>query len=180
MPGPNGPGVSTAGGSSLVIFRASDKKDAAWKLIDYLSRPQVQLRFYALTGDLPPRRSVWRAPALADSVYARAFAEQLTRVEPSPKVPEWERIATEMRLVAEAAAHTDTPVPIVAAEIDRRADAILAKRRWMQREAKRTAATHQSVRAELVEARFSASPRLSTGSRRMGKGNNPRLKNRPA
>ncbi len=136
MPGPNGPGVSTAGGSSLVIFRESDKKDAAWKLIAYLSRPQVQLRFYALTGDLPPRRSVWQAPALADSVYARAFAEQLTRVEPSPKVPEWERIATEMRLVTEAAAHTDTPVPLVAAEIDRRADAILAKRRWMlEREA---------------------------------------------
>ena len=136
MPGPHGPGVSTAGGSSLVLFRHSDKKAAAWQVIEYLSRPEVQLRFHALTGDLPPRRSVWRAPALADSVHAQAFAEQLTRVEPSPKVPEWERIATEMRLVAEAAAHTDTPVPAVAAEIDRRADAILAKRRWMlEREA---------------------------------------------
>src|SRR3546814_12509878 len=36
-----------------------------------------------------------------------------------------------MRLVAEAAAHSDTPVAAVAADIDARADAILAKRRWM-------------------------------------------------
>src|SRR3546814_5257216 len=65
-----------------------------------------------------------RAPELANGVPERAFAAQLTRLEPSPKVPEWERIATEMRLVAEAAAHSDTPVAAVAADIDARADAI--------------------------------------------------------
>src|SRR3546814_9781476 len=129
MPGPDGPGVSTAGGSSLVIFRRSDRQDAAWRLIAYLSRPDIQRRLHALTGDLPSRRSTWRAPELANGVPERAFAAQLTRLEPSPKVPEWERIATEMRLVAEAAAHSDTPVAAVAADIDARADAILAKRR---------------------------------------------------
>ena len=38
---------------------------------------------------------------LRQDVHARAFREQLERVKPAPKVPEWERIATEMQLVAE-------------------------------------------------------------------------------
>ena len=72
-------------------------KDAAWKLLEYLSRAATQARFHALTGDLPPRRSAWATPALADDPYARAFRDQLERAKPTPKVPEWERIATEMR-----------------------------------------------------------------------------------
>ena len=62
MPGPDGPGVSNAGGSSLVLFKSSKKKDAAWKLVAFLSRPDIQVRFHALTGDLPPRKSVWATP----------------------------------------------------------------------------------------------------------------------
>jgi multiple sugar transport system substrate-binding protein len=46
-------------------------------------------------------------------------------------VPEWERIVTEMQLVAARAAHGELTVDQAAAEIDRRTDAILAKRRWM-------------------------------------------------
>ena len=46
-----------------------------------------------------------RSAQLADDVYARAFRDQLERVKPTPKVPEWERIATEMRLVAERLVH---------------------------------------------------------------------------
>src|ERR1035437_183210 len=100
MPGPDGPGASTAGGSSLAVFKASKHKAQAWALVEYLSSPAVQERFHALTGDLPPRRSVWATPALANDVYAQAFREQLERAKPSPKVPEWERIANEMQLLA--------------------------------------------------------------------------------
>ncbi|TPG39893.1 extracellular solute-binding protein [Sphingomonas koreensis] len=131
MPGPDGPGVSNAGGSSLVIFRHSNRQDAAWKLIRFLSTPAMQVRFHALTGDLPPRKSAWAAPELRDDPHARAYAEQLERVKPTPKVPEWEAIATAMRTVTEAAAHNDMSVDQVATEINRQADAILAKRRWM-------------------------------------------------
>ena len=58
LPGPNGPGASTAGGSSLVVFEASRAKDAAWQLIEFLSAPEIQREFHALTGDLPPRTTV--------------------------------------------------------------------------------------------------------------------------
>lgn len=131
LPGPDGPGASVANGTSFVIFSGSRHKDAAWQWIAYLSQTGVQARFHAMTGDLPPRRSAWNSEALKDDVYARAFREQLERAKPTPKVPEWERIATEMRLVAEQMVNGRLTVDEAAAELDRRADAILEKRRWM-------------------------------------------------
>jgi multiple sugar transport system substrate-binding protein len=132
MPGPEGTGSSVAGGSSLVVFSTSKKKAAAWQLVQYLSRPDVQLRFHAMTGNLPPRRSTWRDKRMQADVHARAFQEQLERVEPAPMVPEWERIASEMQTVAERMVKEhDMTVDEAAAEIDRRADRILEKRRWL-------------------------------------------------
>lgn len=131
LPGPDGPGASIAGGSSLVLFRRSRHRAEAWRLIEFISQPAVQRRFHALTGDLPPRRSTWSDPTLARDVYARAFREQLERVKPTPRVPEWERIATEMRLVAERAVHGELSLEQAARELDRRAARILEKRRWM-------------------------------------------------
>ncbi|WP_426687546.1 extracellular solute-binding protein [Rhodanobacter ginsengiterrae] len=131
LPGPDGPGIGVAGGSSLVIFRRSRHKDAAWQLIEYLSQPSVQQQFYELLGDMPPRRSSWEGGALRDDPQARAFRQQLEQVKPAPAVPEWERIANEMQLVAAEAIAGRLTIDQAAAEIDRRADAILAKRRWV-------------------------------------------------
>ena len=131
LPGPDGPGASIAGGSSLVIFAASHRKEQAWQLIEYLSRPDVQERFRALTGDLPPRRSAWNLPALAADPYARAFRQQLELARPAPKVPEWEHIEDELRLVGELAATGQITVERAARELNQRVDAILEKRRWM-------------------------------------------------
>lgn len=131
LPGPDGPGASNAGGSSLVILRASRHKDAAWKLIEFLSRPAVQRRFYDLLGDMPPRRSSWEGGALQGDPKARAFRDQLERVKSTPLVPEWEQIATEMQLVAARAIAGQLGIDQATAEIDARTDAILAKRRWV-------------------------------------------------
>lgn len=141
LPGPEGPGASLANGTSFVVFRNSPRKAAAWKLIEYLSSPDTQARFHALTGDLPPRRSPWHTPALANDVHAKAFGEQLERAVSTPKVPEWERIATEMRLIGEEVANGRMGVEAAAAELDRRTDKILEKRRWMLDEADRKANT---------------------------------------
>ncbi len=131
LPGPHGPGASTAGGSSLVIFRSSRHVPAAWRLIEYLSEPVVQVRFHELSGNLPPRRTAWQYKRLAGDVYARAFLDQLERVRPAPAVPEWERIANEMQLTAELVVHGKMNIEEATRELDRRVDAILAKRRWM-------------------------------------------------
>ena len=131
MPGPDGPGYSSAGGSSLVLFKSSQAKEEAWLLVEYLSRPEVQQQFYDLTGDMPSRRSSWQMPALVESPYARAFLEQLDRVKSPPKVPEWERIATEMRLTGERVVHRVRTIDQAVVELDHKTDQILAKRRWM-------------------------------------------------
>ncbi|HTE56126.1 MAG TPA: sugar ABC transporter substrate-binding protein [Kofleriaceae bacterium] len=131
LPGPDGPGASIASGASLVVFAGSPHKQAAWQLIEYLSRPDIQLRLNALGGDLPPRRTPWNDPALASDVHAAAFRDQLERVEPTPSVPEWQRIATELYVIGEQAAHGRITVDQAAAELDARADRILEKRRWV-------------------------------------------------
>lgn len=131
MPGPNGPGASAPGGSSLVVFKTAHDPAAAWKLIHYLSKPRVQAEFQALTGSLPARRQAWSAPALAADPHVAVLGSQLERAQAVPKVPEWERIVTEMQVVAERMVRGQFTVDAAAAEIDSRADRLLEKRRWM-------------------------------------------------
>ncbi|NHZ83295.1 extracellular solute-binding protein [Massilia sp. CCM 8695] len=131
LPGPHGAGASVAGGASLVIFKASQHKEEAWKVVEYLSQPHVQRRFYQMTGNLPPRRSAWNDPALQGDPYSAAFREQLERAKSPPKVPEWERIGTEMRIVTEALVAGRMTIEQAVTELDARTDRILEKRRWM-------------------------------------------------
>jgi multiple sugar transport system substrate-binding protein len=131
LPGPDGGASGAAGGSSLVIFRRSTHKDEAWALIEYLSRPDVQQRFYDLLGDMPARRSAWDGGSLRTDPKVQAFREQLEHVKATPPVPEWEQIANEMQLVAAQAVAGELTIDEAAAEIDRRADRILEKRRWI-------------------------------------------------
>ena len=131
VPGPTGPGASAPGGSSLAVFRSSPHQEAAWKLVRYLSDPTVQAEFNVISGDLPARRSAWAAPKVSTDPYITAFNGQLGRAKAVPKVPEWERIVTEMQIVAERMVRGESTVQEAGAEIDRRADRLLEKRRWM-------------------------------------------------
>ncbi len=131
LPGVNGPGVSLAGGASLSLFRKSTHKREAWQLMEYLSRPEVQLQFYKLTGDLPARRQAWRDTSLANNRYARAFREQLDRVVPTPKVPEWEQIATKVFEHGEEAVRGRKTVDRTLLELDNDVNGLLEKRRWL-------------------------------------------------
>jgi len=133
MPGPDGPasGASLAGGASLVVFRGSKHKAEAWRLVEFLSRPDQQLRFYHLTGDLPARLEAWRDTALTSDPRIRAFGEQLTRTVSMPKVPEWELIANRLRDYAERVVRGGEPADSTLAELDRDVSRLLEKRRWL-------------------------------------------------
>ncbi len=136
LPGLDGRGGGVAGGTSLVLFRDSPNKQAAWLLLEYFSEPAVQLRFHELTGDLPPRRSVWDNPALAADPYAHAFREQLEHAKGTPKVAEWERIANEMQRAAERVVRGGADTDATLKALDGEVDKILEKRRWMLEQAK--------------------------------------------
>ena len=137
IPGPNGPGVSLAGGSSLSLFAASKHKREAWELMEYLSQTSVQVGFYRLTGDLPPRKSAWADSTLANNKYARAFRDQLERVVPTPQVPEWEEIATTIYEHGEQAIRKAKTVDQTLASLDQDVNAMLEKRRYLLRQSSR-------------------------------------------
>jgi len=132
LPGPDGPGFSTAGGSSLVIFKRSLRKAAAWRLVEYLSEPATMQRFHALTGNLPPRRSAWRTAELENDAPSQAFLRQLERVRAAPKIPEWERIFQAMQLSAERVVARKQDIGEATMQLDAWVDALLEKRRWLR------------------------------------------------
>lgn len=128
MPGPNGVAPGLVGGNSLAVTATARDPERAWALVRYLCSPDTQVRFHGYTGDLPSRPSAWRT--LDDPVSA-TFAAQLARPAVMPAVPEWERIMTEMQLVAEQMVRGHFTVDQAAAEMDARTDRLLAKRRWL-------------------------------------------------
>jgi multiple sugar transport system substrate-binding protein len=134
IPGPRGAasGVSLAGGSSLVVFRASKHPREAWALVEYLSRPEVQLRFWRMSGDLPGRIEAWRDTALTRDPNMRSFGEQLTRVVATPKVPEWEQIAMRVQDQVERVVRRATSADSALANLDTDVDRMLEKRRWLR------------------------------------------------
>lgn len=120
-----------AGGSSLVMFRRTEHPLETWKLMQFLSRPEEQVRFYQLTGDLPSRTEAWRDTALTNDPCTRAFGEQLTRLAVWPKVPEWEPIATKLQDWTERAVRGGTSTDRALASMDHEVDQLLEKRRWL-------------------------------------------------
>jgi len=131
LPGPDGLGASVAGGSSLVMFRDSHHKPEAWKLIEFLSRPEQQVRFFRLTGDLPARIEAWRDTALTNDRRLGAFEQQLRRAVSTPKVPEWEQISVKVQDRVESVVLGATQPDSALAALDRDVDRMLEKRRWL-------------------------------------------------
>jgi multiple sugar transport system substrate-binding protein len=133
MPAPEEglPGVSIAGGASLVVSRGSRHAEAAYRLVEYLCEPAQQLRFYRATGNLPARRQAWVAGALQDDVLVKGFWEQMQHLRTTPAIPEWERIAYRIAQAAEAVVRREQTIAEAAASLDAETDAILEKRRWL-------------------------------------------------
>ncbi len=142
LPGPTGAasGLSLAGGSSLVVFRASRNRALALELIEYLSRPEQQSRFYRLTGDLPARRDAWADSALLADREADAFRIQLNRAVPTPMVPEWEQVTTKIMDHTEAAVRGARTARAALAAMDAEVDRLLERRRFLL--ARRAAGQH--------------------------------------
>lgn len=140
-PSGDGPGVSTAGGCSLVMFRGSQHEDAAWQFLEFLSTEAEQVELTLCTSDLPARLDAWVSSGLINDPEFAAFHEQLKNVRPVPPVPEWEQIVTgELVNTAESVIAGRGSVAKGLEQLDRRVDQILEKRRWMLA---RDAVTHR-------------------------------------
>jgi multiple sugar transport system substrate-binding protein len=134
MPAPDGtpyPGVSMAGGSSLVLTKGARNRDAAIKLIQFLSRPDIQARFWELSGDLPARRSAWRVPKLVADREIAAFRTQLERTVALPHLPENENIVITLSEHGQMAARGQMTAEQAARALDTKVEQLLEKRRWV-------------------------------------------------
>lgn len=129
MAGATGPAKSMIAGAVLCVSRTAVDPAHAWALVRYLTSPPAELRLHRIAGTLPSRPSAWvamaRDPALA------VFHDALSRPAKPPNLIEWERITGEVQLVAEQVVRGGLTINAATAEMNRRADAILAKRRWL-------------------------------------------------
>ena len=126
------PGISLAGGASLVIFKNSKYKKEVWKFFEFLSKKETQLEFYKLLNNLPAVKSAWKSSLLKNDPYMNAFYLQFTNVRPTPKIPEWEQIAfSKVQQYAELAARNVMTVNEALENLDKDVNRILEKRRWL-------------------------------------------------
>lgn len=126
------PGVSLAGGSSLVIFENSKYKKEVWKFFEFLSQVKTQIEFYTMLNNLPSVKEAWENPIFKNDPYMQAFYKQFTNVRATPKIPEWEQIAfSKVQQYAELAVRNAMSVEDALKNLDKDVNRILEKRRWL-------------------------------------------------
>jgi multiple sugar transport system substrate-binding protein len=86
--------TSFVGGGNLAVFDQSDNKPAAWAFVEYLTRPEVQVKWYQTVSDLPAVQAAWDDSALADDEMLSTFGQQLEDAKAPPAIPKWEEIAS--------------------------------------------------------------------------------------
>jgi multiple sugar transport system substrate-binding protein len=95
MPGKDAaPGTSFIGGSNLVVFKDSPNKDAAWAFVQYLSRPEVQAKWYETVTDLPAVKTGWDQASVKQDPRVDVFRTQLDTTKAQPPIPTWSEIST--------------------------------------------------------------------------------------
>lgn len=86
--------TSFVGGSNLVIFKESKKKDLAFRFLEFMSDPHNQVEWMRTTTDLPSVKEAWSDPFFADKPMVLVFGQQMFDTASPPTVPEWEQIAS--------------------------------------------------------------------------------------
>ncbi|MFI5892192.1 sugar ABC transporter substrate-binding protein [Actinoplanes sp. NPDC051513] len=85
--------TSFIGGSNLAVFKDAKNRDAAWKFLAWLSKPDVQVKWYQTVSDLPAVQSAWTDSALTGDKILRVFGEQLKSAKAPPAYPTWDQVA---------------------------------------------------------------------------------------
>ena len=102
--------TSFVGGSNWVLFRQSRNKETAWKFIEFMSRPDIQVEWYNIVASLPAVIETWDYPELSDDPMLRVFGEQLLDARATPNIPQWGQIEQAVsRRVEEALFQRKTP-----------------------------------------------------------------------
>jgi multiple sugar transport system substrate-binding protein len=95
------------GGANLAVMADCAHKEAAWTFIEWMTSPEVNLRWSTGTGYLPLRGSVVASEAyqayLEEEPRARVILEQMDVARARPNIPEYAGASREVGLAVEQA-----------------------------------------------------------------------------
>jgi multiple sugar transport system substrate-binding protein len=90
-----GRAAAALGGSQLAINARSDQQEAAWRVIEFLTQPEQMLERARVTGQLPPRRSLFSDPGLQEAlpIPAEQALRIVERAVPRPVTPVYSQLS---------------------------------------------------------------------------------------
>jgi multiple sugar transport system substrate-binding protein len=115
---------SFVGGSNFGVFKNGTNKDSAWKLVQWLAKPEVQVKWYQLSTDLPSVQSAWQDPALASDTKLATFGTQLQTAVAPPSFATWEQVAARFDAEIEKVAKSGADVKSSLASVQSEAQSI--------------------------------------------------------
>jgi multiple sugar transport system substrate-binding protein len=123
LPKPEGgQSISFAGGEYLVIPKKSMHAQEAQLFINFLLRPENNLKLCRAIGFVPAHKAAAQNPYFLDDPYRTVFFEQLASARPTPVHPAWVEMEEEIERAVEAAMYgallPDSALRRAAAEID--------------------------------------------------------------
>ncbi len=116
--------ASFIGGANLAVFKDAANRDAAWKFVEWLGRPEVQVEWYKVVNDLPSVASAWDDPAIADDEFLGVFGTALETAVAPPSSPNWEVVASVIDSELEKLTKAGTDPQEIATSIQAQAAAI--------------------------------------------------------
>ncbi len=98
--GPSGRRTAFLGGRIVGIFEKSPHRDAAWQFVQYLFRPDVQLKLYEAAGEtqdayLPPNTASWDALPMEAGMKA-VLKQQAQDAKGPPAIPGWNEVTHDL------------------------------------------------------------------------------------
>lgn len=124
LPAPKGgKSISFAGGEYLVIPKESRHAQEAQLFINFLLRPENNLKLCRAIGFHPASRAAAANPYFANDPYRKVFSEQLETARPTPVLGNWVEIEEVIEHAVEAAMYKtmspDSALHRAATEIDK-------------------------------------------------------------
>jgi multiple sugar transport system substrate-binding protein len=116
--------TSFIGGSNIAVFKDAKNRDGAWKFIQWLSKPEVQVKWYQATTDLPAVQSAWQDASLSGDTYLKVFGEQLNDAKSPPTFPTWQQVAEAFDTEVEKLAKSGEDPATVAKTVQEKASSI--------------------------------------------------------
>ncbi len=82
--------TSLLAGSNIGVWGSTDNRDGALQLVDFLSQPDTQLRWYQLDGQLPTVKAALEDNTLTADPVVAVYTRQLASAKILPLVPNWD------------------------------------------------------------------------------------------